>query len=68
MLQDKSQVTTKTREIRNSDLFLIISMDLFQVFKFSLKYRIPVSMGLCALVHLGEGGDNVVVITDYELE
>jgi hypothetical protein len=61
MLQDKSQVTTKTpREIRNSDLFLVVSMDLFQAFEFPLKYRIPVPMGF---LHLGES--DVVVITNY---
>lgn len=61
---DKSQVTTKTREIRDSDLFLFVSMDLFQVFEFPLKCRISVPMGLCAVLHLGESGECAVVITN----
>lgn len=41
-----------TKEIKTSDLFLFISMDFLQVFKFPLKYCIPVPLGLRALLHL----------------
>ena len=61
MLRQESGDRKNTREVGNSDLFLFVSMDLFQVFEFPLKYRIPVSMGLCAFLHLG---GSVVVITN----
>ena len=48
----------------DSDLFLFVSMDLFQVFQLPFKYRILVPMSLDALWHLGESGEYVVVITN----
>lgn len=49
----KSQVTTSHERNGKANLFLFISMNLLQLFKFPLKYRIPVPLGLHALLHLG---------------
>lgn len=57
----KSQVTTSHERNGKADLFLFISMNPLQLFEFPLKYRIPVSLGLRTLLHLGS---KIVVITN----